>query len=83
MLEQPNSPKPRSPPPVTQSQEFKFSSEERVRLHKEVLEPMKKSRLSQAEREKLVRVRVHVSDIVESVDCPCSFCGWVCFPPPA
>uniref|UniRef100_A0A7S3QWQ4 TPX2 C-terminal domain-containing protein n=1 Tax=Dunaliella tertiolecta TaxID=3047 RepID=A0A7S3QWQ4_DUNTE len=53
MLEQPATPKPRSPPPVTQSQEFRFSSEERVKLHKTVLDPARRSRLSQAEREKL------------------------------
>ena len=55
MLEQPQSPPPRTPPPITQSQEFKFSSEERVKLHKQIIDPARRSRMSEAEREKLVR----------------------------
>lgn len=55
ILEQPQTPKPRSPPPVTISQDFKLRSEERVKLHKEVLDPAKRSKMTQAEREKLVR----------------------------
>ena len=40
---------------MTISQDIKLRSEERVKLHKTVLDPAKRSKMSQAEREKLVR----------------------------